>query len=234
MTVSANASLEFTRDQITRMAYQLCGLVGAGKTPKPAQYEMAGNFLNLHLEALQAEGIISQSLERTTLTLVDGTASYTLPSAVTDVWVGPNDQAGAIVPSSGAESLVTVISMSDYLSLADKTTEGRPRRVLIERQANVQLTFWPIPDSTVTSFRYAKVRLFFDADTGAVTLDLQRRWLRSIAYLVAGDIALAESMPLDRVQYLTGEGERLKGILKADDGQRGSIRFVPTVSARRW
>ncbi len=106
--------------------------------------------------------------------------------------------------------------------------------MLIERQAQVKLTFFPVPDATSESFRYASVSLLPDADAGNVTLGLQRRWLKAIAYLVAGDVALAESMPLERAQYLTNQGEQLKAILKADDGQRGSIRFVPTHNARRW
>lgn len=238
MPPSATTTLDFTRDTLIRLSYQLCGLLGEGKEPSPADTAMAADFMNLELMALQAEGVNLRSVERTTLTLIPGTTEYTLPSSTIDVAVGPNDEAGTIVPPSGSESLVTVMSRTEWLSLANKATDlnsrSTPSKVFIERQAQVRLVFWPPPDTYATSFRYGRVRLLGDMDTGAVTVDLGRRWLKFVAYATATCVARAKSLGVEVISTLTAEAERLKAICKADDNMRGKIQFRMTHSGRHW
>jgi hypothetical protein len=237
VTISANSDLEYQRDELITAAYQLAGMNLTASATAADDIAMASTFMNLELQMLQGEGVVLRTIERTTLTLVAGTASYSLPSSVIDVELGTNGQAGSIVPTSGGENIVMSMSRSDYLDISSKTpadTSGRPTRVYIEKTSPITVTFWPTPDSTSTSWRYAKVRLLADADDGAVTLDLARRWLLAITYAVAAQVALAKSASLDKVRYLRGEAERLKNVLRADDSERGPIHFVMSHSGRRW
>lgn len=236
MTVSTSALIDYQRDQLIQLAFQLAGQLGAGKSPTAEDTAMAANFLRLELSSLQAEGIQLQTIERTTLTLVSGTASYTLPSDTVDVKLGPNDQAGTIVNSSGTEVLVTIMSRAEYMDLPDKTATvtGRPTRVYIEKQASVTAVFWPVPDTESVTFRYSRVRLLKDADSGAVTIDLARKWHKYLTYAVAAAVARAKSMQLDSVMALLNEAERLKAICKGDDNQRGKIRFRVAHRGRHW
>lgn len=236
MTVSTSTSLDYQRDQLIEMSFQLAGLLGAGKSPSAADTAMAAGFMNLELMSLQAEGVVLRTVERTTLTLVSGTASYTLPSDTIDVALGPNDQAGTIVNSSGTEVLVSTMSRSEYMDLPDKTATitGRPTRVYIEKQATLSATFWPTPDTDSITWRYSRVRLLKDMDSGTVTTDLARRWLLYVTYAVAALIARAKSLPADSVKALLAEAERRKAICKADDGQRGKVRFRVVHNGRHW
>lgn len=242
MTVSTGAIIDFQRDQILQLAFQLAGLVGGGKTPTADDTGVAANFMRLELMALQAEKVILQTIERTTLALVAGTASYTLPSDTIDIQPGPNDQAGTILrqdpdhnlPDS-AETLVSLMSRAEYMDVADKSSSvtGQPTRVYIEKQATVTAVFWPVPDAVLV-FRYARVRLLKDTDSGSVTIDLARKWHKYLTFAVAAQIARAKSLPLDRVMSLTKEAERLKDICKADDNQRGKLRFRLAHRGRHW
>jgi hypothetical protein len=234
MTVSANSSMDFSRDEIITMAYQYARLVESGQAPSGDDIAMGANFFNLELMNLQSEGIVLRTAERTTLALVTGTAEYTLPAEVIDIEVGPNNQVGTIVPASGGESIVTLIHRSDYLDLATKTNQGRPTQVYVEKQDRVKLVFWPVPDSSSPTFRYAKIRLLRDMDSGTVTTDLARRWLQAVTYAVASQVALAKSMPLELVGFLRAEAERLKTTLRMDDAQRGKIRMRMAHSGRHW
>lgn len=235
MTVSANATLDFSRDQVITMAYQYAQLVPAGQEPTADEIAMASNFFNLELMTLQAEGVVLRTVERTTLALTTGTATYSLPTDVIDIAQGPNGQMGTIVPTSGAESTVLNITRTDYLSLAQKTQpQGRPTQVLLEKFATLQVTFWPVPDSTSASFRFAKVRLLKDMDSGTVTTDLARRWLQGITYAVAAQVALAKSQTMELVGFLRGEAERIKTICRNDDVERGPIRLRVAHSGKRW
>lgn len=236
MAPSANATLDFTRDQLIRMGFQLAGLLAAGREPTAEDTGMAADFMNLELMALQAEGVVLRTIERTALTLVPGTAAYTLPADTIDVQLGPNDQAGTIVQTSGAEVLVTSMARAEYMDLADKTgaVTARPTSVYIERQALVTLVFWPVPDAESVSFRYARVRLLRDMDTGAVTVDLARRWLQYVAYAVAAHLARAKNLGLDVVGSLESRAEVLKARAKGTDKQAGKVRWVLAHSGRHW
>lgn len=236
MAPSANATIDFARDQLLRMAFQLTGTLGAGKEPGAADLEMGSDFMNLELMALQAEGIVLRTVERVLLPLVSGTAQYTLAADTMDVALGPNDQAGTIVQASGAEVLVTSMARAEYLDLSDKspTVAGVPTRVFIERQALINLVFWPVPNDNTLQFRYARVRLLRDMDTGGVTTDLNRRWLLYVAYAVAAHLARAKSVPAADVADLTQQAARFKAICKADDNQRGKIRFRMAHKGRNW
>lgn len=239
MTVSANSTLNYTRDQLITVAFRYAGVLSAGRDPSSADIAMASDFMNLELMTLQAEGVILRTIERTTLTLGtpdDGDATYNLPAGTIDVENSANGQAGTIVPTEGAETVVSLMSRDEYLALPDKSddTTGRPTKVYIEKLATLTATFWPVPDSTCVSFRYARVRLLQDLDSGGVTVDLARRWLQAVTYAVAAQIAMAKSLGPQVAGYLRSEANRLKAICRSDDTQRGAIRFRLKHSGRRW
>lgn len=235
MPVSANTSLNYTRDELLTMAIRLTGILTAGQAAQASDIAMAAQFMNLELMHAQAEGVILTSVERTTLALVAGTASYALPASTLDVEVSQNDIAGTIVPSAGSESVVGVMSRDEYLVISDKTATvtGRPTRVYIERSNPLTLIFWPVPDASSPTFRYARTKLLADMDAGNVNADLRRQWLMAITYAVASHLALAKSLGLDRAGYLRSETERMKKRLRDSDGERGKIRFHVS-RGRRW
>jgi hypothetical protein len=236
VTVSSSYSLDYTRDELLKTAFQLAGVVDEEHDPSAADYAMASRFLNLELMALQAEGVVLRSVERTTLTLVSGTATYTLPADTVDVQFGPNDEVGTIVDSDSKETSVLSMSRHEYLGITDKTSAvtGRPSRAYVEKLASVTVTLWPVPDSTAVSLRYARVRLLRDGDTGAVTMDLHRKWLKFVTYASAANIARAKSLGLDAVGDLQNQAERMKAVCLADDSQRGKIRLRVSHPGARW
>lgn len=241
MAASVNSTLNYSRDQLITSAYRLAGLWPSNQSSADSQsaYDvaMAADFMNLELQELQAEGILLRTSERTLLALVAGTASYTLDVDTIDVDTGPNDQAGSIVPTSGSETLVTLMTQAEYLDLADKgaTTTARPTRVFVDRGgALMTVIFWPVPDATSVSWRYARVRLLKDMDSGGVTVDLARRWLKYVTYAVSAQVASAKNVPLDRVNWLYAEAMRLKEICKDDDNERVKTRFRLAHNGVRW
>ena len=236
MTVSLNSSMQFTRDQIIRMACQLAGIVQSGQDPLAPEIASASDFMNLELQSLQDDGVILRSVERTTLTLVAGTSEYTLPSDTIDLQEGPNDTIGSIVPTTGGETIVSLMTRSEWMDLAAKTaaTIGRPVKCYVERQALVKLVFWPTPDAVATTFRYAKVRLLKDMDAGNVTADLRRSWMQYLTYAVAAKMAAAKSLGMDRVGYFEKKAETLLQKCKNGDNQHGKVRFRVGHIGRHW
>lgn len=237
MTISASSSLDYQVDELCTFAYQLAGISPAGQDVSADDLAMARGFLNLELMSLQAEGVVLRAVTRTTLTLTAADNDYSLPSAVIDVEVSPNGQAGTIVNSDGVDSIVHAMSRSEYMDISSKAaadSSGIPTRVYIEKTAPIGVVFWPTPSSSAVSWRYPKVGLLADADTGSVTLDLARRWLKAVTWAIAHHLALAKSKPLELAGYLRKEAERLKDICRADDSERMPIRMSLSHSGRNF
>ena len=217
MTVAATYTRELTVAQIIRRAFQVAGVLYSGHDTDADDEGMARDFLGLEMDALQADGVVLRFSERTTQALTASTASYTLGTDVLDVALDANSNAGVVYTATSAEMSVLAIPRQHYLSITDKTTEGTPTMVYVEKQATTKLLFWPVPAETMT-FRYTKVRLPFDSDASA-TLDLARRWHKSILYAVAWQVAGAKSRPLEVVRDLRSVAGALKKEARSGDSE---------------
>lgn len=219
MAVSSTSAFEPTRDSLIRRSYHLAGAAEAAQDPSTDDTALAADFLNMVLLDLQADGIVPTHVARTTLALVASTATYALPSDTLDVVLDANNFAGTIIPSSGSETPLFAMTRAEYVSITNKDTEATPTRVYIERLSTVSVVFWPVPDEALT-FSYQKQRFARDTDTGAVTLDMSKRWLLALCYELAAHISLAKSMPLDRVRELRKQAEVLKARCRGSDVEK--------------
>ena len=127
MTVSANPTPDFQRDQILTAAIRKCGLLTAGEAATPEQIADASVHFNLALQDLQSEGVVLRSIERATLALVSGQAEYTLPTDVIDVELGQDDAIGTIISSDGTtETILKTMSRGEWMNIAQKSTTTLP------------------------------------------------------------------------------------------------------------
>lgn len=235
MTVSVNPTPDFQRDQILTAAIRLCGLITNGEAPDADQLAGATFHLNLALQALQTSDLVLTTVTRTTLALVSGQAEYQLPSDVIDVELGQDDSLGSIISSSGtAETIVKTMSRGEWMNLAVKSVAGRPSRAYVEKGALTTVVFWPVPDTSVSTFRYSSVTLLRGADTGATTMQTRRTWTSYLMYATASGVAFDNSMEDKASTFLGIADDKLKKC-KAGDAQHGAIRMsVGRGSGRNW
>lgn len=235
MTTSANASFDLSRDQIIRVAYQLVGVLEAGKRPDANQLEMASDLLNMGLKALQNDGIILRTLEQATTTLVAGTAQYTLASDTLDV----DDRSFYVTSGSGVNRTdlrLSQISRGQYMELSLKAIQGQPTQFYVEKTDTVSFYLYPTPDANWTSVTYPRVRLLRDMDTGSVTADLPSKYLNYVTYMLAASLALHHGL-LPRQQLLAAQAQAEKVRALNDDTERGPVSFRPDYGlrfGRRW
>lgn len=228
MTISATSDFELTVDQLLTTALRSAGVLGAEDTADPAHLALGRVFLGMEMDALQAEGVVLRKIERTTLPVIAGTASYTLDTDTIGLVFGPDNVAGTIVNSGNTENRVVALTPQEYVStISDKTsTSSTPTFVVVERQALVALTFWPIPSENVT-FRYLKVRLPRDSDPGNVTLDTARRWMKALCYGMAWQLAQSLGQKAETVAMLQRVAEAEKGKAKRTEVEPLSYQLVP-------
>ena len=233
MTVSTTPTRDFTRDQILKAAIRLCGILGPGKDPKPAQYADAAVHFDLITQSLQADGLIQQSIERRTLAITSGTAEYTLPSEIIDIELAQDDTIATVIDSTAnVETLVKTMSREEYLPLAVKTNSGKPSRAYLEKQATVKLVLWPVPDANYT-LRYDGVRLLRGGSDGGVTLDLRRTWSLYYVYAIAKNVAMDNSL-YERAQNLSTLADQELQKCKAGDSEHGDLIFRVGHRGRNW
>lgn len=226
MTVSTNYSYDPQRNTLIEAALGLCGILPAGDSAGSRDVALGANLLDMELKALQGEGIVLRTVERATLTLTAGATDYTLPADTIDVIVDPNNLAGTIVPASGgSETSVEAMRANEWLAIANKTDpQGRPTRVYIEKQATVKVVFWPVPDTESATFRYLRVRLLRDMDSGSVTTDLPSRWVKVITYGLAVHLARAKALESTVVTDLRREYMDEKAAVRGTDVERGPVQ----------
>lgn len=229
MTISANSSFDLSGDQIVTLAYQL--VVGVEANVTPAQLAFGRSLLNVGCKALQAEGVELRTRTRYTQALTAGTAAYMAPSDTIDILPG-----AFVSDANGVDLPVEVRSMVDYMAITNKTSQGQPTQMYVEAgtvAGTVTFTLYQVPDSTWTTITYPQVRLLRDFDTGAVTGDFPSKYLKTLVYLVAVDVAESSGLP-DKVSRMRKafEEEKTRAIL--DDGEKGPVRFVPDYGYLRW
>jgi len=224
VATASTQTFELSIDSLCRRSFQLAGLLEARQLPSTDDLALAHDFLGMELDALQADGIVLRTVERTTLALTAGTAEYTLDGSTIDVYVDPSNVVGTIVPTTGNETLVRAMSRQEYLSISNKDTQTNPALVYVEKQGTTKVVFWPVPEVNCT-FRYAKIRLPYDSSDGSKTMDLARRWQQAICYTIAWQLATAKSLPLDRVGFIRNTAEEMKARARMGDTEKTNIQM---------
>lgn len=233
MTASTSTSFDLGRDGIIRLAYQLVGSVAAGTDPDPNQIALASDLLNVTLKALENEGIYLSKLERTTTTLVTGQAQYTTASDTLDIDGGTP----YVTDANGNDFPLTMIPRAQYMALVDKEMQSQPTMMYVEKASTVSFFLYPTPDSTnYVSVTYPRTKIMTDMDTGAVTTGLPSRYLKTVAFMLAADLAFHHGL-LEKQAALERKSLAEKQLARGDDTERGNLRFVPDYGRKfgsRW
>ena len=209
-----------TRQGILRNAYQMAGLVSPGAEPDTGQMAFGSDLLNTRVKALQSEGISLVKLERTTMTLTAGTASYDLAAVTLDV-----DTGTPYVTGNSINVPMQWYSRAMYMALTVPTVQGQPTTIYIEKTATITAHLYPVPDSGWTSMTLPRIKLLDDLNTGNAVTGLQAKYLRTLIFGVAADLALAHN--ISSYAMLNAKYEEEKMLAVRDDTQRGNLTFVP-------
>ena len=222
-----STSFDLSRTAIARNAYQLCGIVTAGEDPDTAQLAVATDFLGIILHEMQAYGIMLRKLERTTIPLISGTASYALDSSTLDV----DPMTPYVTDGNGTDLPLRLISRGEYMSLTDKTTQGQPTQIYVEKLATISVVLYPVPSSEWVSMVLPRVVVIDDMSSASSTTGLQAKYLRAIVLGVAHMLAYANGLN-EKARMLKKDYDEVFGVAKNDDTERGPTRLVASYGLR--
>ncbi len=229
MTTSATATFNLDLNAIVEEAFERCG----AELRSGYDLRTARRSLNLMLMEWANRGVNLWTVEQGSQVLTPGTATYNLPVDTVDLLEH------VIRTGTGQNQTdidITRISVSTFASIPNKTAQGRPIQVWIDRKSGqtnaasvVQyptFTVWPVPDNSQTyTFVYWRLRRMLDASTGMTNQDVPFRFLPC---LVAGlSYFLSVKIAPDRMVALKAMYDESWELAAGEDREKAAVRFVP-------
>jgi hypothetical protein len=214
MATSGSTDFELDVSDYIEEAFERCGLeVRTGYDLKSAK-----RSLNLMLAEWANRGLNQWTIVQRTQALTQGTGNYALNNDVIDVL-------SVVVRRSGTDYSLDRLSRDEYLSIPNKTTEGRANQFFLDRQVTPELKLWPVPENSTDVVIYDALTRMDDADTFINTMDMPFRFYPCLAAGLAYYIAVKRAP--NRVQLLKAIYEEEFERAATEDRDRSSFNVVP-------
>ena len=214
MAVSGSKDFELDVAEYIEEAFERCGLeVRTGYDLKTAK-----RSLNLMLAEWANRGLNQWTIKQRTQTLTQADGEYNLGTDVIDVL-------SLVVRRENTDFALTRVSRDTFLSIPNKTTQGRPSQFFLDRQITPNLKIWPIPENSTDVIHYDALTRMDDADAQVNTLDMPFRFYPCLAAGLAYYIALKRAP--NRLQLLKAVYEEEFERAMTEDRDRASFNVVP-------
>ncbi len=216
MTTSGSRDFNLDVAEVIEEAYERCGLeVRTGYDAKTAR-----RSLNLMFADWANRGLNLWTIKQDTKILTQGVSNITLTSDVVDMLE-------VVLRRDGTDYEVQRISRGDYLTLPNKTTQGRPSQFYFDRQIQPQINLWTVPENSTDQLIFYYVQRIQDADALTNTTDMPFRFYPC---MVAGlSYYMAMKRAPDRLPILKSVYE--EEFLRAanEDEGRTPLRLQPSL-----
>lgn len=214
MTTSGSKDFELDVADYIEEAFERCGLeVRTGYDLKTAK-----RSLNLMLADWANRGLNQWTIKQRSITMVQGDGEYDLGTDVIDVL-------SVIVRRDSTDYALERLSRSDYITIPNKTTQGRPNQFFLDRQLTPNLKLWPLPDNSTDVVYYDALTRMDDADTFVNTMDLPFRFYPCLAAGLSYYLSLKRAP--QRTQLLKAVYEEEFERAAEEDRDRASFNVAP-------
>ena len=189
MTLSGSKDFELDVADYVEEAFERCGLeVRTGYDLKTAK-----RSLNLMLADWANRGLNQWTIKQRTVTMVVGDGDYDLGKDVIDIL-------SVVVKRDGTDYSLERLSRDGFLTIPNKTTQGRVNQFFLDRQITPVLKLWPVPNNNTDIVYYDALTRMDDADIYTNTMDMPFRFYPCLAAGLAYYIALKRAP--NRIQML--------------------------------
>jgi hypothetical protein len=220
--MATSGSRDFNMDvgEIIEEAYERCGLeVRTGYDAKTAR-----RSLNLMFADWANRGVNLWTVQQGTATLVQGTATVTLTADVVDVLE-------MVLRRDGTDYEIERISRGEYVTLPDKTTQGRPSQFWFNKQIDPIINLWAVPENSTDQIVYYYVQRIEDADALVNTTDMPFRFYPCMVAGLAYYLAMKRAPQL--VQLLKTVYEEEFQRAADEDEDRVPLKLQPSIQYLR-
>ena len=217
MALSGSTDFELAVDDYIEEAFERCGL----ETRTGYDLKTAKRSLNLMLAEWANRGLNQWTIVQRTQALTADDSEYSFGTDVIDIL-------SVVVRRSSTDYSMTRISRDDYLSIATKTTTGRPSQYFLDRQITPNLKIWPAPENSTDVLHYDALTRINDADSMQNTLEVPFRFYPCLASGLAYYLAIKRAP--DRIQLLKNIYEEEFDRAMSEDRDRSTFTIAPDLS----
>ena len=216
-----------SRDKIIQRAFRICGDLALGEPLTAEKIDQGNQILNDMVKSWQADHVFLWSEYTTTLTLVAGTETYSLP---TDPLIFSIDK--AFFRLSGVDFPLEVTSYRKFQDISNKSQSGSQPVTLAtfyDRASGLnKVTFWPVPDSSAASgsVLYTGICRLKDFDSATSTGDFSPAWTNALVYGVADDLADEKGLKPSERQIISQKAAKYLALAKKGDKTIDDSDFV--------
>jgi len=227
MAVSGSKNFELDVADYIEEAFERCGL----ELRTAYDLRTARRSLNLLLAEWANRGLNQWTIQQKTVAMVLGTTSYNVDTTNTTAAIDVLD--AFMRQTTNDENIdiqMTRLSRSEYSSVPNKSTTGKPLQFFVDKQLSPTVSVYPTPDksSTYTLVMNVLTRMD-DVDAATNTLELPFRFYPCLAAGLAYYISVKKSPERTGLLKQIYE-EEFQRALEADE-DRASLRITPDVSS---
>lgn len=221
MATSGTTAFNLDLSEILEEAAERCGY----ELRTGYDFKTARRSLNLLFADWANKGLNMWTFEQLTIPLVAGTDTYDLPVDTVDI-LDATIRTGTGATQS--DLVISRIPLPTYQSIPNKTTQGRPIQMFIQRYIVPQVTFWPVPDSSTSyTFVYWRLRRIEDAGNGVNTQDLPFRFLPAMVAGLAYYLSMKLPGGMERMGALKAVYDETMQMAMDEDREKAPLRLVP-------
>lgn len=216
MATSGTRNFNLDVGEIIEEAYERCGLeVRTGYDARTAR-----RSLNLMFADWANRGINMWTVEQGTINLTQGQGALTLTSDVVDVLE-------IVLRRNNTDYQVERISRGDFVTLPNKTTQGRPSQFWFNRQIDPVINLWAVPENSTDQLIYYYVQRIEDAGSLVDTTDMPFRFYPCMVAGLAYYLAMKRSP--ERLQLLKSVYEEEFQRAADEDEDRVPLKLQPSI-----
>lgn len=225
MTTSGTYTFNPSLGEMTLYALNLCGVRGTAILQE--HMESARMATNMLLGRWSSEGVNLWTVDLQTITLVQGTSTYTVPSntiVMLDAYVTTGTGTSAI------NRLILPVSRTEYASYPNPLQQGFPTTYWFDRLLSPTVTLWPVPDGNETSFSYYRVRQIQDSNfNNGQQVEIPYYFLEAFVYGLAQRLAMVWAP--DKVMMLKPMADESYAIAAAQNIETAQQYISPMISS---
>ena len=220
MATSGSYDFELDVAEIIEEAYERCGLeLRTGYDAKTAR-----RSLNLMFAEWANRGLNLWTVKQGSQVLTQGTATYAFADDYTDLLE-------VVIRRSGVDYELSRMSRAEYITLPNKTTQGRPSQYYYNRKIIPEITLWATPENSTDTLVYYYVSRIEDADTLANTNDVPFRFYPCMVAGLAYYIAMKRTP--ERIRLLKAVYEEEFQRAADEDEDRVPLKLQPSMRYMR-
>lgn len=224
MATSGTATVNFDIAEIMEEAFERAGV------EMRTGYDLKTGRRSLNLLTMEwaNKGIRLWNLEQeTAMTLVAGTATYTLNADTIDIFdVAHRRNFGT---SNQTDVQLARTTTTTYAQIPTKLQQGQPVQYMVRRLIPPTITIWPVPDANSATFlAFWKLRRIQDVGTSVDnTMEVPFRFLPALVAGLAVHVAVKKNP--ERIEMLKAFYDQEMDAALQEDRERASTYLTPMI-----